>query len=44
MLMVDELPQHTTRYLENIQNKACIILSSQNEFFSRLFIISLLGQ
>lgn len=44
MLRLDELPQHTTHYLENIQNKARIILSSQNGFFSRIFIITLTGQ
>jgi len=38
MLRLDELPQHTTHYLENIQNKANIILSSQNGFFSRIFL------
>ena len=32
MLTFDELPQHTTHYPENRQNKASIILNSQMDF------------
>lgn len=44
MLMLDELPQHTTCYLENIENKVSIISSSQNGFFPRVFIITFMEQ
>lgn len=43
MLILDELPQHPTHYSENLQNKASIILNSQNGFFF-YNIITLTGQ
>lgn len=43
MLILDELPQNTTHYSENVQNKASIILNSQNGFFFENIII-LTGQ
>lgn len=40
MLILDELPQHPTHYTENIENKASIILNSQNGFFSTILLLS----